>query len=78
MINIKKAKTPQDVMGYKINCPDYHKCPLCYGCRSYDPSYYKCITLCGTNQKNNICNTIKHKDKLITKMIHKTTINLNK
>ena len=50
MIKIK-SKKPQDVIGYQIQCADYHMCPICYGCRSYDPSYYKCIKLCGNKFK---------------------------
>lgn len=75
MIKIK-SKKPQDVIGYQIQCADYHMCPICYGCRSYDPSYYKCIKLCGNNLKNNVCNIKKHKDDLIVKMLTKTTINI--
>ena len=76
MIKIK-SKEPKNVLGYKINCPDYNPCPLCYGCRSFDPSYYKCINLCGENIKYNICKTSKHRANLLAKMIKKTTINVN-
>lgn len=76
MIKIK-SKEPKDVLGYQINCPDYQQCPLCYGCRSYDPSYYKCVNLCGRNIKHNVCKTDKHKENLLAKMIKRTIIHIN-
>lgn len=68
-----KQKTVQDVLGYQIRCPNYIKCPLCYGCRNYNPKYLKC-SKCYRNKRNNICDTNKHKEKLIAKMITKENI----
>lgn len=75
IITYMKQKIPQDVLGYQIRCPNYIKCPLCYGCRNYNPSYLKCAK-CNQNRKKNICDTNKHKENLIAKMITRETINL--
>lgn len=69
-----RQKIPQDVLGYQINCPDFCQCPICYGCRSYDPKYIKCLK-CGRKRKN-ICDTSKHREDLLAKMITRTTINI--
>lgn len=63
-----KLKTKESVKGAKINCPNYDPCPLCYGCRAYDASYYKCITEC-RNSKRDVCNTHKHNDRALNLMI---------
>lgn len=68
-----KYKTPDSVKGAKIRCPDFNPCPLCYGCRNYDPSYYKCIMTCGGN-KNDVCNTSKHNDRALKLMIRRPEI----
>ena len=39
------------------------------------PNYIKC-PLCNQNRKKNICDTNKHKENLIAKMITRETINL--
>ena len=63
-----KAKTLEAVKGFKTRCPDFSPCPLCYGCRNYDPSYYKCATICkGT--KFDVCNKEKHTEKALGMMI---------
>lgn len=74
---IKKAKTVHDVRGYQIDCVNYQKCPLCYGCRRYssiDPECQACLI----NKKQNICNKDLHRDDLISKMITKSIITVDR
>ena len=68
-------KSIDEVLGFQINCPDYEPCPLCYGCRSYNPEYYKCLE-CSKNKKKNLCDTSKHRDGALAKMlsIQKTAV----
>ena len=73
MANIK---TFQSTAGYKADCPDYNPCPLCYGCRNYDSSYYKCVMTCGGNAKYNTCDTHKHNDKALNLMIKPAKVKL--
>ena len=61
-------KTPSHVTGVKVQCVNYIKCPLCYGCRNYREIDPDCLR-CTTNRKRDICNTNKHKTELIAKMI---------
>ena len=68
-------KTRESVKGFKMRCPNYVSCPLCYGCRSYDPSYYRCLE-CGKNKKN-ICDTHKHTDKALNLMIRRPVVELD-
>ena len=70
---MSKQKTPQSTAGYQAGCPDYNPCPLCYGCRSYDPSYYKCVITCG-GTKYNTCDTHKHNDKALSLMIRRSVV----
>lgn len=51
--------------GAAFNCPEYAKCPVCFGCRNYNPSYVSCREMCG--QKKDICDTSKHKPDLLGK-----------
>ena len=67
-------KTPNDVEGVKKRCPSYEQCPLCYGCRNYNPARLQCVILCGSDKKRNICNTEKHQAKVLNKMIVKEAI----
>jgi hypothetical protein len=62
-----------DVRGWQIDCKWYTPCPLCYGCRAYDPSYKRCEK-CANETKQNICNTHKHRADLLAKMIQRETI----
>ena len=66
-------KTKYDTLGYQHSCVNYDPCPLCWGCRAYDPSYKKC-KMCETDIKQNICNKQKHTPKVLAKMIRRTTI----
>lgn len=66
-------KTKYDTLGYQRSCVNYDPCPLCWGCRAYDPSYKKC-EMCETDAKQNICNKKKHTPQLLAKMIRRTTI----
>lgn len=68
------GKKPTDVKGYQMNCPDYHKCPICFGCRNYDDSNYHCVTECG--DKSNHCDTKKHRSDLIGKLLYRKTVEI--
>ena len=64
-------KTKYDTLGYQY-CPDYDPCPLCYGCRAFNPSRVKCQNLCEhDNPKFNICNKEKHTEKALSLMIRR-------
>ena len=69
-------KRPQDVFGYKRQCPDFDQCPFCYGCRAYDPKYLKCQHCYEDDKKKNICNTKKHRPEAIAKMLTRQKIDL--
>ncbi len=69
-----KQKTRQDVKGWQMDCINYEACPLCYGCRAYNPSHMKCVSKCGENHKMNVCNTQRHRADLVAKMITKERI----
>ena len=73
----KKQKTHQDVLGWQMNCNWYEKCPLCYGCRAYDPKMVRCEK-CAQKKKFNICDTAKHRGDLIARMIRRDVIDLDK
>lgn len=70
------SKTKYNTTGYKINCINYHPCPLCYGCRAYTPIMVKC-NKCEKNKKRDICNTELHTDGKLSKMITKERIEIN-
>lgn len=72
----KKAKTPSDVEGYKSNCLNFQRCPLCFGCRRYSSIDPACV-LCKENSKINICNKDLHKDGVTAHMITKNKIKLS-
>ena len=69
-----RGKTPQKVAGYRISCPDYDKCPLCYGCRNYDSGSYKCVTNCSNRYDR--CDTQKHIRRLIGKLLTRSTVTI--
>ena len=71
-----KQKTPQEVLGYQMRCPNFAQCPLCYGCRNYDEKYIKCVMHCGKDTKKNVCNTTKHQEHLLAKMIVRDKIKI--
>ena len=71
-----KAKKPEDVRGFKIDCPMYEKCPLCFGCRAFDPHYEECRNCEIDNKKQNVCNTTKHRSDLLEKMITRPVIQI--
>ena len=68
-------KTEHDTWGYQHNCVNYDPCPLCYGCRAYDPSWHKCRH-CEDDLKNNICNKQRHTVKLLNRMIGRRKLNV--
>ena len=68
-------KTKYDTQGYKLNCPDYNPCPLCYGCRNFDSSRIRCQNRCETtNPKHNICDKKKHTEKGLSLMIKRPNL----
>jgi hypothetical protein len=69
-----KQKDPNDVRGVKINCPMFEKCPLCYGCRAFNPAYEECRTCEVDNKKKNVCNTDKHRSDLLARMITREVV----
>jgi hypothetical protein len=73
-----KPKSYRDVKGWIDNCPNYQKCPLCYGCRAYDSSYIKCDRCYKENAKFNVCENSLHNEKNLAKMILRETIDLDK
>jgi hypothetical protein len=70
-------KTVHDVRGWQIDCINFHPCPLCYGCRNYDPSYKKCEKCAEENMKQNICNRTLHTEKALAMMIRPMRIDLD-
>lgn len=74
MTRRKKDKSPHDVRGWQISCPNYQQCPLCYGCRAFDPSVVKCLRCEEDGAKKNICDTSKHLAVLLAMMIQRERI----
>lgn len=70
---IKEAKQPNHVTGNRFRCPNFKKCPLCYGCRAYSTHDLNCLE-CVNNKKRDICNKDLHRDDLIDKFITKDKI----
>lgn len=68
-------KTRYDVWGVQHNCPNYQECPICYGCRNYDSSFYKCHN-CAENTKQNVCNRKLHRADLLARMVTREVIDL--
>ena len=71
-----KPKTMTDVRGIKIHCPEFHQCPVCYGCRNYNSSFERCLE-CGKNKRQNVCDTEKHTYDKISRLIIPTNIIVN-
>lgn len=71
---MKTSKTVHDVLGHKIKCPSFDQCPLCFGCRAFDPKYEDCKACEKHNKKKNICVTQRHKPDLVARMIRKEVI----
>lgn len=69
-----KQKSVKDVRGYQINCVNFQKCPLCYGCRRYSSIDPECQICLSENKKYNICNTNLHRDEVTARMITKENI----
>jgi|GEM_PF-1478689 hypothetical protein len=69
-----KQKTVHDVRGSRINCVNFQKCPLCYGCRRYSSIDPECRICLLENKKQNICNVNLHRDEVTAKMITKGNI----
>ena len=72
---MKEAKQPNHVLSNKIKCPNYIKCPLCYGCRGYSTHDVSCKQ-CEVDRKRDICNKDLHRDDLIVQLITKDKIEL--
>ena len=71
-----RQKTVQSVFGYLRNCPSFQACPLCYGCRAYDSKYTACEACRQAGEKYHLCNTAKHKNHLLDKMIQRECITI--
>lgn len=71
---MQKQKTHHDVWGWQNDCPSYMECPLCYGCRNFDERIVECVEHCGENRKKNVCNTTRHKDDLLAKLLSKEIV----
>lgn len=71
---MQKAKQPNDARGARIGCPMFESCPLCYGCRAFDPKYEECRNCELDNKKQNVCNTERHKSDLLSRMITRPVI----
>ena len=69
-----RQKSVQKVYGYIRGCPNFEPCPLCYGCRAYDPKYVACENCRQAGEKYHLCNTAKHKSHLLDKMIQREVI----
>ena len=68
-------KNIHTVLGDIIGCSSYDPCPLCYGCRNFDPSRVKCQNYCEyKNPKYNICDRYKHNDAALSMMIRRSVI----
>lgn len=76
---MQRSKTHHDVLGWQMNCLNYTMCPLCYGCRAYNPSYAKCQRCTADGKKKfNVCNTELHTEKNLSLMITREVIDLDK
>lgn len=73
---MKQDKTKNDSRGAKYNCINFQLCPFCYGCRNYREDDPDCKECKEENAKYNICNTLKHKDAVINKMVIKQKISM--
>ena len=69
-----KIKTKHSARGAKINCINFHPCPLCYGCRNYDSKYIECQKCSSENQKYNICKVNFHTADKLAKMLKLTSL----
>ena len=65
---MQKQKTPHDVRGFIERCPEYHRCPICYGCRNFNPSVARCLE-CAKEKKKNVCDTKKHQADKIARLL---------
>ena len=74
---LMKRKDPNNVRGNRIQCLNFDMCPLCYGCRAFNPRFIECHRCKEENQKYNICNTTKHRPDLLAKMIKKERIEIS-
>lgn len=74
---MKKQKSHHDVRGWQVDCGWYEKCPICYGCRAYNPKFVRCEK-CAENMKLNVCDTKKHRSDLIARMIMREVVDLDK
>lgn len=76
---MNRQKTIHDVLGWVINCKDFNPCPVCYGCRNYDPSRLKCINHCEEqNKKFNTCDRTIHTEKALSMFIRREKIIIDK
>lgn len=62
----------KNVAGEKFYCPEYIQCPICYGCRNYNPSLRMCRELC--KEKKDVCDMDKHQAELLGKFYAKKNV----
>ncbi len=72
-----KTKDKNEVRGVLIGCPNFHPCPLCYGCRNYMATDIECEKCLKEDKKKNICNKELHKEEILEKMIKRDNVDLN-
>lgn len=74
-------KQPNQVRGNTMACINYAMCPLCYGCRNFDPRDPDCIECYDAGvQKNrnfNVCNKKLHNDVALNMMTTRNRINID-
>lgn len=69
-------KKPSDVRGVEIKCTAFCACPMCYGCRNFRSDSPDC-QLCLPEKKKNICDTTRHKTKVVANMVTKSRIRID-
>lgn len=70
-------KKPSDVLGFRMRCTSFQACPMCYGCRNYRSDIPECQQ-CTVRRKRDICDTSRHRDDLIAKMVLRPSMKVDK
>ena len=61
------------VQGY---CSVFEECPLCYKCRSYNPSHVACQS-CVLKEEGSLCKRELHTPSVLSRMIRRERIDLD-
>lgn len=75
-------KQPNQVRGNRVQCINFSMCPLCYGCRSFNPRDPECV-ICkedgvdGSKRNFNVCDTNLHEAWKINNIVTKNSIEIN-